>query len=113
MTADGTPTIGVAVSNTRTGVITISGADTVITSANVTTTQGTVFIASSGTATAARLTMNGGTIRNTADNANARTVYNASTGAVNINGGTVEATGAVLPFGTQARARLRCKDHRR
>ncbi|GBU24206.1 hypothetical protein R83H12_00834 [Fibrobacteria bacterium R8-3-H12] len=73
--------------------ITISG-NAKVTSANTSAAEGTIFIANSGTATAERLLITGGTVENTANNTNARTIYNASTGAVTISGGTVQATGA-------------------
>jgi hypothetical protein len=83
---------GVAVYNVSTGKITVSGTATKVTSANVTSTSGTIVIATNGTETAERLTIIGGTVENTAGNANARAIYNNSTGAVNISGGTVSAT---------------------
>ena len=72
-------------------VFAFSGADTVITSANVTLAGGTVNNNAGGSVTIA-----GGTITNTANDAdaNANAIRNNSTGAVNITGGTVEATGA-------------------
>jgi hypothetical protein len=84
---------GVAVYNASTGKITVSGATTKVTSANETAAQGTILIATSGTG-GDRLEITGGTVENTAANTNARVVYNASTGAVTISGGTVQATGA-------------------
>jgi hypothetical protein len=84
-------TTGNAVRNDSTGKITVSGTAKV-TSANVTAAQGTIMIVSSGTETAARLEITGGTVENTAANANARAVYNASTGTVSISGGVVKAT---------------------
>jgi hypothetical protein len=81
-------TTGTAVYDTYGGKITVAGSAKV-TSANTTAAQGTIFLASSGTATAARLEITGGTVENTAANANARAIYNASTGAVNISGGLV------------------------
>ncbi|MCL2762890.1 MAG: hypothetical protein FWD36_06780, partial [Treponema sp.] len=80
---------GWAVENTSTGLITISGT-AVLTSANTTADQGTIAIAASGTATAPRLVITGGTVSNISYNANARAVYNGSTGAVTISGGTVQ-----------------------
>jgi hypothetical protein len=69
----------------------VSGTATKVTSANVTNNQGTIYLRSDGTETAERLAIIGGTVENTADDANARAIYNASTGAVNISGGTVSA----------------------
>ena len=83
-TVDNTHT-GIAVRNTRTGKITISG-NAVVTSMNTTTTQGTIFLANLDTTTDVRLEITGGTIHNT-NSGNA--VYNASTGAVTISGGTI------------------------
>jgi len=82
---------GEAIRNTSTGLITVSGS-AVVTSINTSTTAGTIVIASSGATTAERLSITGGMVSNTANNANARAVYNTSTGSVTINGGTVEAT---------------------
>jgi hypothetical protein len=71
------------------GTITVSGTTTKVTSAN--TTSGTIMIESSGAMTE-RLVITGGTVENTANNANARTVYNNSNQTVIISGGTVSAT---------------------
>ena len=76
---EATATSGRAVYNNNTGKITISG-DADITSANESATNGTIFIANSGTATAPRLEITGGTITNTVATGNA--VINASTGSV-------------------------------
>jgi len=62
-------TTGVAIRNNSTGKITVSqasGATTLITSANTNTALGTIYIVSSGTATATRLEITGGTVENTA-----------------------------------------------
>ena len=86
-------TTGMAINNTSIGVITISQANesipTLITSANAIDNAGTVVLANSGSATAPRLIITGGTVRNTGNNANARAITNLSTGAVNISGGTI------------------------
>jgi hypothetical protein len=88
-------TTGNAIYNNSTGLVTISQADTgnptLITSANVSNDSGTIYLATA-TGTAARLNITGGTVRNTSTSANSRTIYNASTGAMNISGGTVSAT---------------------
>jgi hypothetical protein len=94
-------TTGYAVYNNSTGKITISqpaGATTKVTSANVTAAQGTIYIASSGSATADRLAITGGTVENTASNVDARAIYNAGSGGVTISGGTVSsaATGRTV-----------------
>jgi len=83
-------TTGRAVYNYNTGKITVSGTAKV-TSANVTSSSGTIVIANYGTATEARLEITGGMVENTAANANARAIYNNSTGAVSISGGMVSA----------------------
>ena len=87
-------TTGVAVYNASTGKITVSGT-AMVTSANTTSTQGTIYLANSGTTAATRLEISGGTVRNTANNADASAVFNVSTGAVTISGGTVSATQGV------------------
>jgi hypothetical protein len=98
-------TTGVAVYNASSGKITVSqtaGATTNVTSANTNSSRGTIYIADSGTATAVRLEITGGTVENTVDNTvdntNARAIYNASTGAVNIWGGTVSVTKGVAIY---------------
>ncbi|MCL2761980.1 MAG: hypothetical protein FWD36_02080 [Treponema sp.] len=82
---------GRAIENANTGRITISGT-ALVTSENVSSSSGTVFI--SGTqAAGTRLEINGGTVRNTSTVANGNVVYNTSTnGAVHISGGTVSTT---------------------
>ena len=84
-------TTGRAIYNASTGKITVSGNNTEVTSANTNYLQGSIFLDNSGTATAARLEITGGTVRNTAANGNA--IRNFSTGAITISGGTVSATG--------------------
>jgi len=85
-------TSGVAIYNVSTGKITISG-DATVTSENITSSSGTIFLANSGTATATRLEIIGGRVENTAVGSSyySATVYNASTGAIDISGGTVYA----------------------
>jgi len=87
-------TTGSAVYNTSTGKITISGTAKV-TSANTTSTSGTVYLANSGTATAVRLEITGGTVENTDGKYKGIAVYNASTGGVTVSGGTVSATSGI------------------
>jgi hypothetical protein len=85
-------TTGQAVNNNSTGKITVSqaaGATTLVTSANTNTSQGTILLANSGTATGTRLEITGGTVENTSTGI---AINNASTGAVIISGGTVSAT---------------------
>jgi len=64
-----------------------------VTSANITDNRGTIYLANQGSTTATRLEISGGTVENTANDANARTVYNDSDYCrVEITGGTVSAT---------------------
>jgi len=88
---------GIAIYNANTGKITVSGTAKV-TSANVTTTSGTINIANSGTATDPRLVIEGGTVENTSTGTNGRAIYNVSTGTVNISGGTVSVTTGVAVY---------------
>jgi len=88
-------TTGTAVTNARAGTITVSGTANV-TSANNNTSQGTIQLITSGSTVATRLTISGGTVSNTAAGGNA--VYNASTGAIIISGGTVSATTGVAVY---------------
>ena len=86
---------GNAVYNATTGKITVSqdvGKTTIITSGNTTADQGTIFINDSGSTILPRLEISGGTISNTSIGANGNAVYNGSTGAVNITGGTISTT---------------------
>jgi len=80
-----------------------SNVPTLITSANTTEAQATIFIASSGSATDPRLEMSGGTVANTSTTTG-NAIRNNSTGAVNITGGTVSKAGdgnyAVYKSGT-------------
>jgi hypothetical protein len=80
-----------AVYNASTGKITVSGTETIITSENISGSSGTIFIANNGSG-GDRLIIEGGTVKNTASNAAARAIYNNSTGALTISGGTVSAT---------------------
>jgi hypothetical protein len=82
-------TAGVAVYNSSTGKITVSGTAK-LTSANTEATESTIYLKDSGTATAVRLEITGGTVENT-NTGNA--IYNASTGAVNISGSVSADTG--------------------
>jgi hypothetical protein len=87
---------GVAVYNASMGKITVSGTAKV-TSANVTTASGTIFIATSGSG-GERLVIEGGTVENTAASGNARAIYNASTGDVSISSGEVKANTGIAVF---------------
>ena len=84
--------IGNAVYNNAAGKITVSGTTTRVTSANVTNTSGTIYLRSSGTTADPRLVIEGGTVENTSTAAG-NAIYNGSTGAVTISGGTVSTTG--------------------
>ncbi|MCL2436107.1 MAG: hypothetical protein FWD09_08255, partial [Lentimicrobiaceae bacterium] len=88
---------GAAIYNHGNGVITIDEENenipTLVTSNCSVNTLGTIFLANQGTTETARLVVNAGTIKN-ADNSTGspgRAIYNASTGAVNMTGGLVEA----------------------
>ncbi|MCL1850216.1 MAG: T9SS type A sorting domain-containing protein, partial [Bacteroidetes bacterium] len=78
-----------AIWNHTNGIITISGNATV-TAANTSITQGTIYLAYNGTSNDWRLKVEGGTVKNTANNGTA--IRNNSIGAINISGGTVQAT---------------------
>jgi len=82
---------GNAVNNGQ-GKITVSGTSTKVSSANTSATQGTIFLANNGTATAVRLEITGGTVENTSTT-NGNAIRNDSTGAVTISGGTVSKAG--------------------
>ena len=81
---------GTAISNASTGVITVSN-PAIITSQNTSTSSGAIYLANSGTETAARLIITGGTVKNISTGTSGNAIYNASVGAVNISGGTIEA----------------------
>jgi hypothetical protein len=93
-----------AIRNNSSGKITISGnakVTSAVTGKDVITgtDQGTIYLKDSGSATAERLVITGGTVENTAANGNA--IFNASTGAVTISGGTVSVTnGTAVSGGT-------------
>jgi hypothetical protein len=92
-------TTGIAVWNEAAGIINVSNT-AVVTSANVTATEGTIVLNNSGTSTAERLVITGGTVRNTGTNANARAINNLSRGAVTISNGRVAAENAAGTTGT-------------
>ena len=84
----GTVSGGIAVYNNSTGKISVSG------TARVTSTESgysTIFLNRSGTDTAVRLEITGGTVENTCTDYGGHAVENRSTGAVMISGGTVSA----------------------
>ena len=91
-----TANTGCAVYNSSTGKITISGT-ALVTSATTINTTATIYLASSGIATAVRLEITGGTVENTASDStnNPRAIINNSTGAINISGGTVSGDCAI------------------
>jgi len=96
-TVQATGTYGLAVRNNSTGKITVSGTAH-ITSANTDSTQGTIYIASDGTATAERLVITGGRVENTSTTTG-NAVYNlSSTGGVTISGGTISAAAGVAVY---------------
>jgi len=83
-----------AVHNVSTGIITVSGSTTRINSAS-SSGSGTIFLASSGTGSAERLIVNGGTIENTATGA---AIRNNSVGTVRVSGGAINARGGSAIF---------------
>jgi hypothetical protein len=88
-------TAGQAIHSANTGVITISGDTTVVSSANPTRVEaGTIFLANVA-GTNPRLIITGGTVQNiaTAAQRDARTINNNSPGGINISGGTISALG--------------------
>jgi len=90
-------TTGFAVYNHYTGKVTVSG-DAKVTSANVTSTQGSIYLgndASGATETDVWLEITGGTVENTASG---NAVYNSFHGAIIISGGTVSATTGMAVF---------------
>jgi len=97
-TVSATGSSGRAIYNWSSGKIIVSGSAK-ITSENADASKGTIYLESSGSGTAERLIITGGTVENTAINGNA--IYNSSTGAVTISGGTVSATrGTAVSGGT-------------
>jgi len=86
VTAGGTN--GIAVRNDNSGRISVSGTATV-TSANTSTSQGTIVLSSSGRDTGVRLEITGGEVLNTSNGTNSRVINNSSTGAVRISGDAV------------------------
>jgi hypothetical protein len=90
-TVSATGSNSIAVNNYSTGKITVSGTATKITSENTSQYYGTIYLRSGGSGADVRFEMSGGTVENTSANANARAVYNASTGSVTISGGIISA----------------------
>ncbi|GBU23950.1 hypothetical protein R83H12_00570 [Fibrobacteria bacterium R8-3-H12] len=84
-TVSATGSTGTAVYNASTGKITVYG-NANVTSANTTSSSGTIYIANSGTTTTTRLEITGGTVENTATSVNGNAVYNASTGGILLSG---------------------------
>jgi len=89
-------TTGNAVRNGSTGKITVSqsgATPTLITSANTSSSNGTIFLAApSSDDTNARLEITGGTVQNTSTTTG-NAIRNNSTGSVTISGGTVSKAG--------------------
>jgi len=73
-----------AIENWSTGKITISG-DALVTSDGT----ATIYLGNAGTATAERLVIEGGIVRNTLTTLNSYVINNNSSGAVTISGGTI------------------------
>ena len=92
---------GRAVHNADEGTIRVSGS-ALVTSANTSiTTDGTIVLASAGTRTVERLIVEGGRVEN---RAGGNTIWNSSSGAVRISGGTVSAiTGRAVYNNTNGR----------
>ena len=80
---------GVAIYNLSAGKITVSD-NALITSES--TSFGTIFLNSSGSATAERLVITGGTVKNTTTQTTGHAIRNNSPGTVRISGGAVSAT---------------------
>ena len=95
-------TNGTAIYNASTGVITVSGSATKITSAN-SFSSGTIYLDDSGTVTTDRLTISGGTVENTSSG---NAIYNNSTGAVNVSGGTVSATSGTAIYNNSGHQKI-------
>jgi hypothetical protein len=79
--------------NDYNGTITVSGT-ALVTSANTSTTYGTIYCSTLGSSTTTNLTrivITGGTVQNTSPGTNGNAVYNASVGRVDISGGTIVA----------------------
>jgi len=87
---------GRAITNNSTCVIKVLDGARIASSNTSYNTPSTIYLADSGTATDARLVINGGTVENTANGGYA--VYNASTGAINVSGGTVNAAYAIYNY---------------
>jgi len=97
-------TTGNAVYNNSSGKITISqdpGKTTLVTSANTTTTSGTIYLAYSNT-TATVFEITGGTVENPTANTSSRAIYGINSSVrVTINGGLVSApTGTAIWVGS-------------
>ena len=92
-------TSGSAIINASTGVIYVRDFDpyqTLITTATANNTRGAIVLENNGTETYPRLIISGGTVQNTSTNANSNAIRNASTGAINVSGGTVSAGGNAI-----------------
>ncbi|MCL2006716.1 MAG: carbohydrate-binding domain-containing protein [Treponema sp.] len=83
-----TTSFGIAIFNGGDGKITVSGGTLI--SGSMDADRGTITLRGG----ADQLVMEGGTVTNTADHANARVIHHNAAGTVTINGGTVEAAAA-------------------
>jgi 3',5'-cyclic AMP phosphodiesterase CpdA len=101
---------GSAILNTGAGLITISQAEpdipTLITSANICPAAGTITINDTDVSTSDRLVISGGTIQNTAKNANVRAIHSSSAGSIHISGAATR----ILATDPGARAIIRAAD---
>jgi len=77
--------------NSNTGKITVSGTARITSSSTVSTT-GAIALGGSATDSSVRLEISGGTVENTSTG-NGNAIYNNSSGAINITGGTITKAG--------------------
>ncbi|MDR2578969.1 MAG: InlB B-repeat-containing protein [Chitinispirillales bacterium] len=83
-------TTGRAIQYNAAGTVTISGSATRVTSANTSSSSGTIYLGATG----ATLSINGGAVENTATGTNGNAIYIDGwvSGTVNVSGGTVSTT---------------------
>ena len=84
----------VAISNRTEGNITISGTATITSENTSATDPGTIYLEDGGTGVGTRLSINGGTVKNTASNG--RAICNSSPGAIAISGGTLQTNSGTI-----------------
>lgn len=86
---------GPAVANSKDGVITISGTATISSAANTGANSGTILLSGSNAATDDRLIITGETVtvENTADTADAKAIFNNSSGGVKIISSAITSAG--------------------